>query len=59
MLTTSHTALFIRAGVGGIVDAGSGWSSSTSWLVAFVAVAVLSMFAWWASRTSRASLRRR
>lgn len=57
-MITSPMAMLtqVAANAGGIVEAGSGWSSGTSWLVANVAVAVLIGFAKWASR---GSLRRR
>ena len=53
MLITSLMARSPQARPGGLVEAGSGWSSTTSWVVAVIAVAVLALFAWWTSHASR------
>lgn len=53
MLTTSPIAMFTQTGVGGVVGAGSGWSSGTSWIIASIAVVVLGVFAWRFSRHRR------
>ncbi len=47
------------AGVGGLVGVGSGWTSTTAWLMVGAVAAVLALIAWWITGPSRGRRRGR
>ncbi len=50
LMTGSRDAL---AGPGGLIGVGSGWGSTSAWLLAAAALAALSLVAWWLVRRDR------
>lgn len=52
-----QTSQLLSVGVGGLIDSGSGFTSSESWIVAFVMLLVLVLLARWTMRPARRASR--